>query len=383
MQDRRDPPPVISRAIRARRTGGRFLVVRLSALGDVLHALPAAAALRLARPDARIDWLVEDRCAAILDGHPVVDQVHVVPRDRWRRALRRPWEWPTLVAGLGRLVGGLWACRYDAAIDLQGNAKSGIWSLLSGAPARLGLRTDEVREGNGLLTNRHVRAPDYAVHRVDRALAVVAAAVGRASVRHAAAAVPRAPGDREWVDRALTKVNLPARGFIVVHPGTSGFGSFKRWPPKQFGKLAQRLAEAGSRTVVTVGPSEATLGAEVAEASGGTAVVLAPPSLRALAELVSRARVFVSADTGPLHIAAAEGVPVVALFGPKDAAVYGPVRSDRSDAVAGRVTVGVVVTQVDVTCRPCELRRCPDPVCMTSIDVESVVEAIGRAVALA
>ncbi len=304
----------------------------------------------------------------------------MVPRTAWRKAIRRPWSWPGLAVAFVRFVATLWSCRYDAAIDLQGNGKSGLWSLISGAPSRFGFRANDVREGNGLLTNRHVRVPNAAVHRVERALAVAAAVLGRATLEYAAAPVPRSEQDREWVDQALARHGLPARGFVVVHPGTSGFGSFKRWPPERFGRLARRMSEEGTPTVVTVGPSEEALGALVSKASGGTAIVLAPPSLRALAELVSRAGTFVSADTGPLHVAAAEGVPVVALFGPKDASVYGPYRPAALNRRAG---AGVVVTGEDVPCRPCALRRCPDPICMTSIGVEAVADGVRRALASA
>jgi heptosyltransferase I len=378
MQDRREPLPVTRGLDHAGRRGGRFLIVRLSALGDVLHALPAAVALRRERPGARIDWIVEDRFASILEGQPAVDRVHVVPRTAWRRAIRRPWSWPGLALAFVRFVGTLWGCRYDTAIDLQGNGKSGLWSLFSGAPTRVGFRTDDVREGNGLLTNRHVRVPAAAVHRVERALAVAAAVLGRSSVACVPAPVPRSKEDRAWVDQALARHGLPARGFTVVHPGTSGFGSFKRWPPERFGRFARRMSEDGTPTVVTVGPSEEALGAEVSRASAATAIVLAPPSLNALAELVSRARLFVSADTGPLHVAAAEGVRVVALFGPKDASVYGPYGLGAQDH---RASAGVVVTSEDVPCRPCSLRRCPDPVCMTSIGIETVVAQARRVLA--
>jgi heptosyltransferase-1 len=344
--------------------------VRLSALGDILHALPAVAALRRAAPGARIDWLVEDRFASLLEGHPAVDGLLVWPRGRWRRALRRPWAWPGLVVGVGRLLGRMWAARADCAIDLQGNLKSGIATLSTGAPVRIGLRAPEAREGNAFATNLHVRSRGT-VHRTDRALALVGAALGRHPLVAEPAPLPRGEADRRWVDEALAAAGLPLRGYVVLHPGTSRFGAFKRWPADRFGRLSRRLAGDGPRTVVTVGPGEEFLGREVASAAQGTAVVLAPPSLRALAELVGRARVFVAADTGPLHIAAGEGVPVVALFGPKDAATYGP--------AAGRAPT-VVVERADVPCRPCTLRRCPDPVCMTSIWVDDVEAAVARAV---
>src|SRR5262245_10431099 len=151
----RDAQPVPDRPQRsprpdsrpARRRGPRrVLVVRLSAIGDVLHAMPAVHSLKAARPDLEIDWLVEDRAAAVLDGFAAVERVHRVPRARWSRALRRVATWPRLALEVTRFVAGLVARRYDATLDLQGNLKSGVWALASGAPARVGFATEETRE---------------------------------------------------------------------------------------------------------------------------------------------------------------------------------------------------------------------------------------------
>ncbi len=377
MHDRSNSPPATNRTRTDHGQGRRILVVRLSALGDVLHALPAVEALRRERPDARIDWIVEDRAAALIEHHGAVDHVHVVPRARWRAARARPWRWPALAFGVARLLLRLWKARYDASLDFQGNLKSGLWSLFSGAPIRFGFATGEVREGNGFLTNRHVRTAGSDPHHVERGLALVAAAVGRRSLEFVRSPVPRTDRARVWVDAALATAGVPSRGFAVLHPGTSGFGSFKRWPAERFGRLSRRLAESSLRTVVTIGPGEDSIGADVARASDGTAVVLSPPDLDSLAELISRVAVFVSADTGPLHIAAGAGVPVVALFGPKDPAVYGP------HAERGRESATEVVVDAAVPCRPCTLRRCPDPICMTSIEVDVVVDRVQRVLAVA
>ena len=212
-------------------------------------------------------------------------------------------------------------------------------------------------------------------HHVERALALFAAAIGRRSLAFEGTSLPSTDRARTWVDSALEAAGVSARPFAIVHPGTSGFGSFKRWPAERYGRLSRRLAEAGLRTIVSIGPGEEALGADVVRASDGLAVALSPPDLGCLSELLSRAAVFVSADTGPLHIAAAERVPVVALFGPKDEAVYGPYASP------GRETATAVVVNEAVPCRPCTLRRCPDPVCMTSIDVDEVHDRVLRVLA--
>lgn len=367
MQDRTNPPPGASRRSTPDRAGRRFLIVRLSALGDVLHTLPAVLALRRAEPHARIDWLVEDRHAALLLGLDAIDRVVIVPRARWKGARARPWRWPLVLRDLSRLAIGLVRARYDATIDVQGNLKSGLASLLTGAPVRYGFPSSDVREANALLTTTHVRVPPQAVHRADRAFAMMEAVVGHPLVR-ARDRLAVDPEGAAWAEHELERAGLRSVAFAVFHPGTSGFGSFKRWPAERFGRLARDLDATGRRVVVTVGPGEEALGAAVRAAAGERAIVVAPPGLPALAALIARAAVFVSADTGPLHVAAAHGVPVVALFGPKDEATYGPYAVDAARAA--------VVTSADVPCRPCTLRRCPDPVCMTSIDVETVLARV-------
>ena len=278
---------------------------------------------------------------------------------------------------VARLAFRLWRARYDASLDVQGNLKSGLWSLISGAPARYGFSNGEVREGNGFLTNRHVAVARSNPHHVERALALAAAAVGQPPFAYARSAIARTDAARAWVDDVLARANLPGRGFAVVHPGTSGFGAFKRWPVERFGQLARRLSERGRPTIVTVGPGEEAMGLEISRATNGRCPIMAPPDLGSLAELLARAAVFVSADTGPLHIAAAQGVPVVALFGPKNPAIYGP------HAEPGREAKTAVVIADDVPCRPCTLRRCPDPVCMTSIGVDEVHDRVERVLAAA
>jgi ADP-heptose:LPS heptosyltransferase len=155
------------------------------------------------------------------------------------------------------------------------------------------------------------------------------------------------------------------RGLRDLHPGTSGFGGFKRWPPRFL--PADRLAERG--LPVTYGPGEEELVARVRGGARTDPTPLPTSSLAALAEAIRRASVFVAADTGPLHVAAAVGTPLVGLFGPKDPAIYGPVGSSPTTAAPGPLPV---VVAADVPCRPV-LRRCPEPVCMSSIEVDAVL----------
>ncbi|HVG94998.1 MAG TPA: glycosyltransferase family 9 protein, partial [Planctomycetota bacterium] len=348
----------------------RVLVVRLSAIGDVLHALPAVAALRKARPGAYLAWAVEDRAAALLEGHPALDRVLVLPRRRWSRAARRMTGWPAVASGAGRWIRDLIGERFDVALDLQGNLKSGLVAWASGAPARYGFSSDAAREGNGFFVNRRVPALRGARHKVDRNVALVEACLGERTAP-LPADLPRDPADVAWTDAALLAAGLPSRGFVVLHPGTSGFGAFKRWPAERFARLATRIRrDAGVPVAITFGPGEEPLAEEVR--TRAAAVALATPSLRALAEVLRRAAAFVSGDTGPLHVAAAVGTPVLGLFGPKDADVYGP-WGRRPDGTSGPLPV---LTRADVPCRPCTLRWCPEPVCMSAIEEDDVLAAL-------
>lgn len=371
-----DLPPLAPRA-RAPRGPHRVLVVRLSAVGDVLHALPAVHAFAVARPDVEVDWLVEDRAAALLDAHPDLAHVYIVPRGRWARAVRRPLGWPGVVVGAARFVVALLRRRYDAVVDLQGNLKSGLWALLAGAPVRVGLASGDAREANGFLVNRRVAVARSVRHRVERALHVLSALAGRPLAFVGGGVAPVAPdGDAAaWVERALAERGLATARFVVLHPGTSRFGAFKRWPAARFAALADRVVrETGAAVVLTAAPGEEPLVEAVRAAATVATTPLVTPSLATLAALLVRARGLVAADTGPLHLAAGLDVPVLGLFGPKDAGVYGPY-GRRADGTAGPLPV---LVRDDVGCRPCPVRWCPDPVCMSALAPDDVFAHVRR-----
>jgi heptosyltransferase-1 len=345
----------------------RLLLVRLSAIGDVLQCLPALADLRASRPDAEIRFLVEDRCAAVLRGHPHLDGVVVYEREALARDAARPWRWPAALARLWRLARELRRFRPDASVDLQGNLKGALLARLAGAPRRVGLaRRHGARESSHRFATETVDLPPPPVHRSERARALLAAVGARpgAGTARVAGVEEAGTGAEAWI----AAQGLGASGFAVLHPGTSGFGAMKRWPPERFAALARRLRdERGLPSVVTAGPGEERLADAVVAGSDGAA--RRGPATRSLAELgalLARARVVVAADTGPAHLAAVLGAPVLTLFGPKAPAIYAP-RGPRS-AVAWK----------QVWCSPCPLRRCADPACMTALRVDEAWPAVAR-----
>ncbi len=341
--------------------GRTYLLVRLSAIGDVLQCLHALADLRASRPRARIHWLVEERCAAVLRDHPHLDGVVVYRRRELAAALRRPWRWPRAAALVLRLVRDLRALRADAVVDLQGNLKGALLARLSGAPRRIGLAPGQGgRDRAHVFATETVVLPRPPVHRADRArtlLLPLGAVAGSGT-----AAVGGVDGAAPGVERWLAEHSVPAGGYAILHPGTSGFGGMKRWPPERFAALARRLRETrGLHVLVTAGPGEEPLADRVVAGAGGAAVRgPATATLGELGALLRRAALVVAADTGPAHLAAVLGAPTLCLFGPKDPAVYAP-RGPRAR-----------VLWRQPWCSPCALRRCDDPVCMTGIETAEV-----------
>lgn len=295
-------------------------LVKLSALGDVVHATPVVEALAEAFPDAQLTWVVERRAAALLHAHPRLADVVTIDTRAWR-GVRTPAATLALVHTLRALRRRLLAARFDVAVDLQGLVKSGLVTAATAAPLRIGFAAGFRRERlNGLFTNCHVTPPPSARHVVDQYLALLEPLGVRP--RGVAFRLPlRAPAEAR-VDEFFAGAGLKPHGRVVaLNPGAGK--PAKRWPVERFVELAARLArEASARVLVLWGPGEQTVAQTIAQAPGA---VLAPPTdLDTLVSVLRRASVVVAADTGPLHVAAAVGTPCVGLYGPTVAARNGP-----------------------------------------------------------
>jgi lipopolysaccharide heptosyltransferase I len=296
-------------------------IVKLSALGDVVHALPVATALRAARPDARITWLVEARHAPVLAGHPALADVVVVDTRRWRRA-RTPAAVARALGAIRTLRRQLRAHRLDVAIDLQANLKGGVVTFATGAPTRVGFVASRCRErADALFTNRRVMPPPRARHVVDQYLSLLGGLGLEPPARGQFDLPADAAAERAIAD-ALDAAGLKPRDrLVVLNPGAGR--TAKRWPVERFTELAAGIARDGvGRVVILWGPGERD--AAEAISRGGRAVLAPATDIPALVALLRRSSVLVAADTGPLHIAAALGVPCVGLFGPTSAIRNGP-----------------------------------------------------------
>jgi heptosyltransferase I len=300
----------------------RVALVRLSALGDVVHALPVAAAVRARWPEVRLTWIVERRHAAVLGGHPAIDEVVTLDTRAWRRARR-----PGTIASAAEEIRGfrrhLRAARFDVALDLQGNLKSGAVTWSTRAPLRIGFGASRCREPvSALLTNRHVLPPDSARHVVDQNLALLAP-LGVDPPARPEFHLPTDGTAEAAIEAFFARSALASRnGVIVLNPGAAR--PEKRWPAARFAGLARRLVrDAGARIVLLWGPGEDSIARAIA--GGARNIVVAPPTdLHGLLAVLRRASVVVAGDTGPLHLAAGLEVPCVGLFGPTSGERNGP-----------------------------------------------------------
>ena len=300
----------------------RILIVRLGSMGDVIHTLPAVATLKRAFPSAEIDWVVEGHWAPLLERNPHLSQLHRLETRTWRRRLAATATWRALLGS----VSDLRRRRYDCALDFQGLVKSAVVARLSGAASVVGFDRAELRESvASVFYTAQARPPANGrpAHVVERNL-VLAAAVGAKEPVLEFCCTP-APEDTARMRTATAGLaDLPSlKRYVIVSP-SAGWAA-KRWPEEAYAALVLRLSrELDLPVVIHCGPGEEPIAGRVAELAGDARPLLLRPSLGELMALVREAALLVAGDTGPLHLAAACGTPVVAIFGPTDPARNGP-----------------------------------------------------------
>ena len=306
----------------------KILIVRLGALGDILHALPAVTAIRAALPQATLGWLVEENWSELLTApgkkssdaigpqRPLVNLIHTVNTRRWRRQIFQAKTFGEIRGNLRRLRG----IEYDIALDFQGNIKSAVSAKASGAGEVAGFA--DPRESAARFFYRR-KLPRLGEHVIEQNLALANQALqtylGGQELKLLAPQLPCDPAAEAWAKAELARLGIAS--FALVTPG-AGWGG-KQWPAERFGAVARALAAHNLKTLVNAAPGEERLASAVVEASGGSAVSVAC-TIAQLIALTRRARIFVGGDTGPLHLAAALGLPVVAIYGPTDPARTGP-----------------------------------------------------------
>ncbi len=329
----------------------KILIVRLSALGDVIRTIPSVCGLMRRFPRGEFHWLVENSSAGLLRALPGVKLIEI---DRKATRGGNPWRVLSAVRAAARRVR---AEGFDCAIDFHGVLKSGMYPLLARVPLRIGYDRGGSIEGHRWLINRRLKLPDAHISRYQRSLAL--AQFIDPAVEPATPAIELAAEARDRIDQSMA--DRP----MLLFPGVSARGRYKRWPGDHWAWLYARIQALGLGPVRFVfGPADSQCRAEIVETLGGEPEALPPFTVPELAHALTRARLFVACDTGPMHLASVLDVPLVALYGPSDPVISQPLSSRLRELAPW------------TPCAPCRRRDCSALICQTSITPKRVFYAV-------
>ncbi len=339
----------------------KILIIKVSALGDVVHALPILPYIHSSGTECEIDWLVEESFAALLDGHPMIANVIPIQTKRWRQL-----PLLSMLAQVWSFTKRLRQQKYDLVFDLQGNSKSGLFTLLSRGYKKYGFDRSQVREWPNLLaTSDKVTLTANDHHVSKRSMAVVRAALPHGASTCEVGPLHVVPEADKHVKRQLDQLNLSQKKMLVLHYGTTW--DTKLWSLACWQQLAQLLVERTDLLLILTWGNEQELVAAtvIQQATQGQAIIWPRGTLPQLVALLARADLVVGCDTGPVHIAAALGTATVSIFRVTDAERNGP-QGDNHRRL-----------QSPLSCAKCLRKQCDkDAQCACSIPVDQVYQAI-------
>ncbi|MBM4055775.1 MAG: glycosyltransferase family 9 protein [Planctomycetes bacterium] len=337
-----------------------ILVIRLGAMGDIIHVIPAVKNVREALPECNIAWLVEDKIKDLVETVPGVDEVIVFPRKRWQAWLKRPGRYFQIISEMIVFFRQLRAKKYDVVLDFHGNFKSGILGYLSASKIRAGFSRGYCKEFNYLFTNVRIAPQQKAMHRIEKYLSLVRGLGIKAHYQKPVFSLSEQ--DRSYINDFILQNQLDQKPMAILHPGTSLFGKYKRWSPEKYAQLSDKLIEEfGYAVVFTWSGKEYDIAEDIRSRMRFPATISCKTaSVKQLIALLQRASLYIGGDTGPTHLASCLGIPTIAIFGPKDPVIYAPY-DDNS-----------LVVRKDIDCSPCEKRRCDHVTCIHSITPDDV-----------
>jgi len=341
-----------------------ILIVKLSAIGDVVQTLPMAEALRRQFPEAQIDWLVEEEASDLLLGHPSLNRVLVSRRKQWLKQLRQKGQRRLALQEIIKFLRLLRSIKYDWVIDNHGLFKSGLMVFLSKGRRKIGFQPSAgiADEGNYLFTKERYTPLSIEKHALERYLDLVHQ-LG-VNVNKPVFKFPVSEGIREGVKSKLSQRGLSLGNLVVIHPLAKW--PTKQWPKEKFARLADNLINLGLTVVFTGSPEdhqEIKGICRLMEHNAQNLNLAGQTGLRELAALFSLANLVITTDTGPMHLAAAVQAPLIVLFGPTAPWRTGPYGN------------GHVILRKNLPCSPCFQRTCSAVRCMEGISVEEVFAA--------
>jgi len=336
----------------------KILIIRLSSIGDIVHTLPVLPTLRERFPQAKIGWLIENSFGSLLQNIEQLDQIYRVNTFKWRKKPLSKSTWRQISRNLSQLRKE----NFDLALDFQGLVKSAFMGWLSGAKLRIGFEAKALREPLSRIFYHKVNSTTLKEpHIIHKNLSLL----NSLGIKGDKIDFPPFLGksDRDFASLCIKKLKL--NSFAIINPGAGW--SCKQWEIEKYAALADILKSRYKLNVLlSWGPGEKKLATRLRSLMKHPAVVLSPTSILQLAALIERASLFIGSDSGPLHLAIALKRPAIGLFGPTD-----PKRN-------GSLNPQDIIISKDLDCSPCYQRNCPEPLCMQSISVDEVAEAVDK-----
>ena len=333
-----------------------ILIVKLSAIGDVIHTLPSLTALRRLYPDAHITWVVEEAAADLVKNHPYLDAVLISRRKSWSKDIQKGKILKPLF-NMRSLINELRRRRYDLVIDFHGLFKSSIIVFFSRGKRKLGY--DSLQELSGLFLNEKI-PEDMNKHAVDRYLDFPRY-LG-VKIDNVEFILPQNNDAEVKVQLLMSKYKLDGKKFIAINP--VAYWKTKLWDNEKFAHLADLINNKLQMKVVFTGSEKEAIEGITSRMTTEGINLGGQTSLLDLAYLYNKAQMVITTDSGPMHLASAVGTPVIALFGPTDPVRTGPYGKEHIIITAG------------LPCSPCFLKKCSTRKCMKDISPEQVFAAI-------
>jgi lipopolysaccharide heptosyltransferase I len=345
-----------------------ILIVKLSAIGDVIQTLPMVEALKRQFPRARIDWVVEEDASNLLLSHPRIDRVIISRRKSWVKRVLKPGEFWKTLREVSRFVRDLRSRHYDWVIDNHGIFKSGMLMLLSRGRRKIGFQASAgiAEEGSYFFTHERYKPLSIERHALERYLDLVSQ-MG-VPIDPTSFHFPVPPDSLKQAEALLRQRGFGSRPLVVLHPVAKW--ETKQWPAENFARLISALAQEKATVVITGSPQDEGPVREILHQAGGESVkvlnLVGKTNLMELAGIFSLSDLVLSPDTGPMHLAAAVKAPLIALFGPTAPWRTGPYGNNPR------------IIRKGLPCSPCFKKKCQTVECMNSISVEEVLDAVGQ-----
>jgi lipopolysaccharide heptosyltransferase I len=345
-----------------------ILIVKLSAIGDVIQTLPMVEALKRQFPRARIDWVVEEDASNLLLSHPRIDRVIISRRKSWVKRVLKPGEFWKTLREVSRFVRDLRSRHYDWVIDNHGIFKSGMLMLLSRGRRKIGFQASAgiAEEGSYFFTHERYKPLSIERHALERYLDLVSQ-MG-VPIDPTSFHFPVPSDSLKQAEALLRQRGFGSRPLVVLHPVAKW--ETKQWPIENFARLISALAQEKATVVITGSPQDEGPVREILHQAGGESVkvlnLAGKTNLMELAGIFSLSDLVLSPDTGPMHLAAAVKAPLIALFGPTAPWRTGPYGNNPR------------IIRKGLPCSPCFKKKCQTVECMNSISVEEVLDAVGQ-----